>query len=58
LIGAYKKIEKQEVAYLEEAQAAAPKTVLMPLRADLTVLALEPSADEEGFCNVEFEMEF
>ncbi|GMF32257.1 unnamed protein product [Phytophthora fragariaefolia] len=56
-IGAYKKIQKQGVAYLEEAQAAAPQTVPMPWRADLTALALDPSAGED-FYNVEYEVEF
>ncbi|KAE8912362.1 hypothetical protein PF003_g3359 [Phytophthora fragariae] len=58
-IGAYKKVQSQETAYIEEAQAAAPASIPSPTRGELMALALERmNAASDDSIDVEYNVAF
>ncbi|KAG6944132.1 hypothetical protein JG688_00017250 [Phytophthora aleatoria] len=57
-IGAYKKVQRQETAYIEEAHAAAPKTTPALTREGLNALAAEPTDEFDIPMNFSYEISF
>ncbi|OWY90200.1 hypothetical protein PHMEG_00041784, partial [Phytophthora megakarya] len=48
-IGAYKKVQRQEQAYLREDDAAALEVIPIPTREELNALAVEASIEESAW---------